>query len=354
MAFDWNQLYFGSTLLQYLHFTFIILAAVVVTKAITWISKNILKTFAAKTETKLDDTIVYVLEAPVILTVFILALHFSRDVLTLSETAGGVFDKVILILWILNAAWYLIRFIEGALIHYFEPLVAKTETDFDDHLLPILKRLVKIAILAIAVIMIVDRLGFNVSTLVAGLGIGGLAFALAAQDLLGNFFGGISILTDKPFKVGDRVKMGTDVDGFVREIGLRSTRIETFGGTMVVMPNRKVVDSILENITNEKERRMVMVLDLEYTTTLKKLDLAKKLIIKSIKQTKDLDHTQYNVAFSEFGQSSLKLTVIYWITKKGLERYWDVRDEFLTAIKAEFEKAKIEFAYPTTTVRIKK
>ncbi len=282
MAFDWSQVYFGNTLLQYAYFFGIIAGAVIVGKLITWISKNVIRAFADKTETKLDDIIAHLFEGPVIFTIFIVAFHFARQALVISEGMAAAFDKLIAILIILNAAWYLIRFLDSLIVYYIQPLAEKTETDLDDHLLPLLKRIVKIVVIAIALVMMVDKLGYNISTLVAGIGIGGLAFALAAQDLLGNFFGGIAIFTDKPFKVGDRVRIGTDVDGFVREIGMRTTRIETFGGTMLVMPNRKVADAVLENITNEKQRRMQMTLGVEYGTSVKKLGEAKRLIIKNI------------------------------------------------------------------------
>ncbi len=354
MAFDWSQVYLGNTLLQYAYFFGIIAGAVIVGKLITWISKNVIRAFADKTETKLDDIIAELFEGPVIFTIFIVTFHFARQVLTLSDTISNGFDKLIAILIILNAAWYLIRFLDSLLVYYIQPLAEKTETDLDDHLLPLLKRIVKIVVIAIALVMMVDRLGYNISTLVAGIGIGGLAFALAAQDLLGNFFGGIAIFSDKPFKIGDRVKIGTDADGFVREIGMRTTRIETFGGTMVILPNRKVADAVLENIATEKQRRMQMTIGVEYGTSVKKLDEAKKLIIKNIKAVEGLDHEAFNVAFNEFADSSLNIKVIYWITKEGMDRYWDVQDELLTGIKADFEKARIEFAFPTQTVYVKK
>jgi len=231
-----------------------------------------------------------------------------------------------------------------------------TKTDLDDNLLPILKRLINIAIIIIASIMVIEKLGYNISTLVAGVGLGGLAFALAAQDLIGNFFGGIAILTDKPFKVGDRVRVGTSVDGFVREIGLRTTRVETRGGTILVVPNRQIVDSILENVTHEKERRMDMMLGLEYGTSEKKLQEAKSIIIKNINKVDGLDHEKHTVTFAAFAASSLDIKVTYWINEKGLDTfdYWDLQDELLMGIKRDFEKAGISFAFPTQTLHIKK
>ncbi len=339
---------------NFLLFAGLIAAAMLAGKLVTWTSKNILKKFAAKTKTKADDLLVSVLEGPIIFTVFIISLYFARGILDLSARWSSLLDKALIILVIVNAAWYLLRFLDGVIEHYLRPLTAKTETELDGHLLPVIRRILSILIVLIAAIILVDRLGFNVSGLVAGLGIGGLAFALAAQDLLGNFFGGLAIITDKPFKVGDRVKIGTDVDGFVREIGLRTTRIETFGGTMIVIPNRKIADTILEDVSTEKKRRRLITLNLEYGTSVQKLELAKKLVIKNIKNVDGLDHDVYSVTFSAFGPSSLDLNVIFWITKKGIDRYWDVHDELFTGIKRDFEKAKIQFAYPTQTVHVRK
>jgi len=349
-----GQTYLGNTLGQYVLFFLILIGAVAAGKLVTWISKTFLKAFASKTKTKLDDTILHVLEGPVLFTIFILALTFGKDVLTLSPTVADVFAKTITILWILNGAWYLVRLLNSALTHYVQPMAKKSETDLDDHMLPLLQRLIKIVIVAIVAIMIIEKLGYDVSTLVAGLGLGGLAFALAAQDLLGNFFGGLAILTDKPFKVGDRLKIGTDVDGFVREIGLRTTRLETLASTMIVVPNRKVVDAILVNVTREKARQIIIDIGVEYGTSVAKLEQAKKLIEKNIKAVKGLDHETFTIAFSSFGDFALNLKVIFWITKEGMDDYFGVQDKLNMGIKKDFEKAKIEMAFPTQTVYVRK
>jgi len=348
-----DQTYLGNTLGQYALFLGILVCAVLAGKLVTWISKGFLKAFASKTKTKLDDMILYVLEGPVLFTIFILALNFSKDTLTLSPAVADVFAKAITVLWVINGAWYLIRLLGSAITHYVRPMTEKTETDLDDQMLPLLQRLVKIVIVVIAAIMVIEKLGYNVSTLVAGVGLGGLAFALAAQDLIGNLFGGIAILTDKPFKVGERIKIN-EVDGFVREIGLRTTRVETFGGTMVVMPNSKVVNSDLENVTAEKQRRMVFTIGVEYDTPVKKLEEGKRLIEKNLKAVKGLNHKEFAIQFVEFAASSLNIRVQYWITPEGMKEYFGVQDKFLFGIKKDFEKAGIEFAFPTQTIHLAK
>ncbi|MBR9693387.1 mechanosensitive ion channel family protein [Candidatus Woesearchaeota archaeon] len=348
-----DTLYLGNDLPDYLLFFATIIGSLVVAKIITWTTKKFVKAFAKKTKTKADDLLVELLEGPVLLSVFIAALHFGQHLLNMSEQAADFYNRGVMILLFINIAWYLVRFINGAIIHYIKPLTKKTETDLDDHLLPLMRKLVNFLIYSIVLIMVIDKLGFNVSSLLAGLGIGGLAFALAAQDLVGNLFGGIAILMDKPFKIGDRIKVG-EVDGYVREIGLRTTRVETFGGTMMVLPNSKVVDSVTENVSAEKERRMVFTIGVEYGTTIAKLEKGKELIVKNIKAVKGLNHKEYNVQFVEFDDSSLNLRIQYWITMAGMDKYFDVQDELNMGIKRDFEKAKIEMAFPTQTVHVKK
>jgi MscS family membrane protein len=352
MAFTVETILLGNTISQYLIFIGILAGAVLAGKLITWLSKNILKRIAAKTKTKADDIIVSLFEGPVLLTVFIVALYFSHNILTLNTTLQSVVEKLILLLVIINATWYLIRFLDSVIVNYLEPLTAKTETALDDHLLPILKRTVNIVIIVIAAIIVIDKLGYNVSSLVAGLGLGGLAFALAAQDLLGNLFGGIAIFTDKPFKIGDTVRTG-DVEGTVKEIGLRTTRIETYGGSVVVLPNRKVADSNLENISQEKARRVVVKLGLDGKPGAKKIEEAKAILRSCAKRTKEL-REECTVSFSGFGESGPTLTFVYWITKQGLDDYWGVQDRLYTAINTEFEKAKINVAFPTQTIYLRK
>ncbi len=345
--------YLGNTIAEYLIFFAVLVGAVLAGKIITWTTKKFIRSFADKTATKADDLIVDLLEGPVLFTVFIVALYFGERLLTMSEGFSDLYGKVVSILFMINIAWYLMRFINGLIRHYVTPLTAKTKTDLDDHMLPIIRKLINFVIIAIVAIMVIDRLGYNVGSLLAGLGLGGLAFALAAQDLVGNLFGGVAILIDKPFKLGERIKIN-EVDGFVREIGLRTTRVETFGGTMVVMPNSKVVNSDLENVTAEKQRRMVFTIGVEYDTPVKKLEEGKRLIEKNLKAVKGLNHKEFAIQFVEFAASSLNIRVQYWITPEGMKEYFGVQDKFLFGIKKDFEKAKISMAFPTQTVHLKK
>ncbi len=190
----------------------------------------------------------------------------------------------------------------------------------------------------------------EITGLIAGLGIGGLAFALAAQDILANMFGGAAVLTDKPFVVGDRI-VAEGQDGIVQKIGLRSTTMETFDGTHIIVPNKKIADSVVENITREKMRRIKFVLGLEYSTSTAKMEKAKIILRDIVKKNKSTDDKSL-IHFVSFGDSSLNIQLIYWIS--NLDMILQAKDEVNFEIKKAFEKAKIEFAFPSQTVYVKK
>ncbi len=345
-----NLTYFGNTLLQYLIFFGITIGSIIIGKLFFFISKTIIRVKAEKTKTQLDDILVNVLEKPLVVLVFILGFSFAVNTLSLGPKGIDFFANTISILWTIDIAWIVITFVDALILNYIQPITAKTKSDLDDALVPLIRKLVKTVLIIIAAIIVIDRFGYNVSSLLAGLGIGGLAFALAAKDMLANLFGGFAIITDKPFKLGDRIKVEGH-DGWVREIGLRTTKVETLDGFLMIVPNSKIADSILENVSKEKARKVKMTIGVEYATSSKKMEQAKK-ILKDIIKKNTLTKDESIVGFSEFADSSLNILTIYWI--KDLNNIITIKDQINTEIKKQFEKAKIEMAFPSRTIYLKK
>jgi MscS family membrane protein len=343
--------YYGNTIGQYLIAIAIVLAGVIAGKIVYWIFGNILKVLTKKTKTNLDDILVEALNNPVVFFIFYVCFNYAYRTLYLSDRAGIVFKNISFILLAINIAWVILNLVDAFIMEYFAKIAAKTKSDLDDQLLPVIRTTVKIVIIVIAAISVLDNMGFDIASLLAGLGIGGLAFALAAQDTLKNFFGGVAVFTDKPFKIGDRIKLDDARDGFVREIGVRSTRLETFDGTYIVVPNALISNTILENISKEKSRRIKMILGLEYDTSDAKMEKAISIIKEIVKKHTDTDDKSV-VTFDSFGDSSLNIQVIYWI--KNMDLIADVKHDINTAIKKRFTKEKINFAFPTRTVYMKK
>jgi MscS family membrane protein len=346
----WFTEIFSNTLRDYVIFFGIIAFGMLIGKTVSWTLQNIIKSFASKTATKIDDVIVEVLEGPFIFAIFVAMLAFAKRFLVLSPAAAMGYGNIISVLSIIMIAWFIIRFLDSVIRHYVTPYAAKTKTDLDDVLIPLLQTFVKVVVISLSAIMILSDFGYNVSGLVAGLGIGGLAVALAAKDILGNIFGGVSVIADKPFKIGDMIKFETR-QGTVRQIGLRTTRIETLDGTQLIVPNAKFTDGIIENITNRNKHRVSLILNLQYDTSLKKINQAKKVLKEIIKKHKGTQD-EATVYFSNFGPHSVDLTLIYFVS--DLKSISQAQDEVNMEIKEAFEKAKIEFAYPTQTVILKK
>ena len=346
-----NMTFFGNTLLQYFIFFGILCAAIILGKIAYYVIKNFVKVFTAKTQTVADDMLIEVAEHPVIFLIFIIGFYIAYKYLTLSAAIELTFFNIVLIMLIINMTWFFVRLIDGIIKFYLIPFSKKTETDLDDALIPILRRLSKIVLIFIAVIIILDKFGYNVASLVAGLGIGGLAVALAAQETLSNVFGGVTIITDKPFSLGDRVRLAGN-DGFVKEIGMRSTKIITLDGSELIIPNSTIAKDIVENVTREKERRIRLTLGIVYQTDMKKLDKAVQILKKIISEQKGVVNNKCDVFFDEFADFSLNLVLVYWVT--DIPQIFDIKSAVNFRIKEEFDKAKIEFAYPTRVVYNKK
>jgi len=313
------------------------------------ISKTFLS-FTQKSKTRLDDLLVESLHGPVVFSILLLGLTIGIKLLELTDSGLVIYNRIIGVGVTIAVAWFIMRIVDAIIRNYIAPLTKKSKSKFDDTLFPIIKSLVDFSIIAITLIVILQNLGIQVTGLIAGLGIGGLAFALAAKDMLGNMFGGAAILADKPFQVGDRVKVDGQ-DGHVKKITLRSTTLKTFGGTTVVMPNSRIADSTLENVSSEKMRRVKIILGLTYSTTSKQLEKAKKIVEKIIKDHTTVDDKVF-VTFSNFNSSSLDIQVIYYI--KDLDNILAIKDEVNMAIKKAFDKEKLDFAFPTQTIHIAK
>lgn len=345
-----NMTFFNNTLLQYVIFCGILAASVILGKIAYYITKNFVKLLTKKTETLLDDMLIEVAEHSVIFLIFIFGFYIAYKTLTLSAETEQTFFNIVLVLFIINLTWFFTRLLDGVIKYFLIPLSKKTGTDLDDAIIPIMQKVGKVVLVFIAAIIILDKFGYNVTSLIAGLGIGGLAVALAAQDTLSNMFGGIMILLDKPFSLGNRIRI-TGNDGHIKEIGIRSTKMTTLDGSELIIPNSTIAKEIIENVAREKSRRIKMTIGVEYSTSTKKLENAIKIIQEIIKKHSHTED-QSNVFFEQFADSSLNLAVIYWI--RNLEKIPETQSEINFEIKRRFEKEKISFAFPSRTIYIKK
>jgi MscS family membrane protein len=341
-----NTTYYGNTVAQWTLALLIILASVIVAKLFYWISTHIIKKLTAKTKTDIDDLIVDMAEEPLVAIFVIISTWYSISTLSFTETVETWIWNVFQFVLIIVIAWMITRMFDSFYKKYLLPMAQKSKSTLDDELLPIVRRGTDAVIWVIAIIIALNNAGYNVNALIAGLGIGGIAFAMAAKDTISNIFGGVTIFTDHPFKVGDRIQID-GFDGTVKEVGIRSTRLETLQGRIVTIPNSKFADNSVENVSLEPTRKIVLNLGLTYDTKPQKMELAMKILKEVVKKNKKVKDDAL-ISFNSFGDFALGILCIYYI-KKG-ENILEAQTEVNMEILKRFNKEKLEFAFPTQTI----
>jgi MscS family membrane protein len=221
---------------------------------------------------------------------------------------------------------------------------------FHDQLVPLVRKSAKISLIVAAVLLTADNLGVEIKTVLAGLSIGGLALGLAAQDTVANLFGAVAIFLDKPFHIGDRVKV-EGVEGTVETIGLRSTRVRNLEGHHVTIPNKTMGNAVIVNIARRPHIKTEMNIGLTYDTTAERVKRATAIldeIFRAHPQTGDLV-----VSFNKFNDSALNIFIAHFWNGTDQKAHFAVMQELNLQIKERFDAEKIEFAFPTQTIHLK-
>lgn len=351
MILEWlSNTYYGNTAENWLISLAIIGGSVIASKLLYWLFANVFKKLTEKTETKLDDLIIDHVEEPVVFAVIIAGIYYGLHRLHFTDSLDNWIAGVYFFLIVFNIAWLINRLIDSLIDEYVVPIVEKTDGDLDDQLLPILRKVIHFIVWSMAIVIGLNNAGYDVGALIAGLGIGGLAFALAAQDTVANVFGGITVFLDKPFTIHDRIQVN-GFDGTVTEVGIRSTRLKTLAGRIVTIPNKVFNGTIIENVSDEPSRKVVQVLGLTYDMDESHVEKAIK-ILKEIHE-QNLQTTEENiVSFSAFGDFSLNITFIYYIKKEA--DIMETQTWMNLEILKRFNAAGLDFAFPSQTIYTKK
>ena len=328
----------------------IILGAVIAGKILYWVFGNIIKKITSKTKTKIDDIIVDMIEEPIVLALTIFGLWYGLHRLDFPVEWNEWMGKVYHILIAVNITWLVARLVDAIIEEYIVPLTEKTESDFDDQIVPIIRKGLKSTIWALGIIVAMNNAGYDVTALIAGLGIGGLALAMAAKDSVSNIFGGLMIFTDKPFKVGDRIKVN-GFDGTITEVGLRTSRMKTLEGRLVTIPNSQFTGNMVENVSAEPTRKVVLNLGLTYDMNAEQMEKGIALL-KEIGANNNDINDEYLVSFNTFGDFSLGLLFIYYIKKDS--DILDTQTAMNLEILKKFGENGLEMAFPTQTIYHKK
>src|SRR3989338_4680524 len=277
LYFQLQQSYFGIPLQNIANFLIVAVVSAIVGKLAVLLFRHHFSILAKKTSNKFDDLILDSFSSPLFYFFMLAGLFIGFQLLELEGFSKSIGTNIFISVFFALLAWLIFNLIEGTVKYYVRPFTEKTDSNLDDQLLPVLVKVSKISVLALFAVIVLVSWGNDVTALIAGLGIVGLAVAFAAQQTIADIFGGISIFTSRPFKVGDFIGVGSNM-GLVEEVGLRYTRLRTVEQRLVTIPNREVAGGAIINYSQVPKRGQDIKIGLTYGTSSKKLSRAMELL----------------------------------------------------------------------------
>ena len=345
----------------------LVLAVILITMVVGKIVQYAINGFADKREKKVGPTGVTstlkALTKPIYVGIFAMGLKLCMSFLHFSDV-DGIPTKIV-------ASWSKIAEIVGAIAvvyalycvvevieYYLGKLVSKTETKLDDMLVPIMRKSIRITIAIIGALYIAQFVvkAETLKSVFLGAGIGGIAIAMAAKDTIANFFGSITIFTDHPFQIDELIRVNGHL-GVVKEVGFRSTRIQTLEGNLITIPNNTMANTDIENVSKRPYIRRTSNLTITYNSGCAKTQKAVEIVKDVLANTPEVNQVASNpprVFFSDFNDWSLNIYMTYWVVPADFWVYNEVNEKVNFELMKRFEAEGIDFAFPTQTIYTKK
>lgn len=343
-----QRTFLDNRVLDYLVFLGSFLAGIIGVRLIKSIIVNRLKAWAKKTSTTIDDFIVRIFEKKLIPILYFGIFYITFNGLLLTDTVIRIVD----VAGIIVLTFFGLRLILALINYSLEAYWVRKEVDAaSQRSLKGLITIVKVIVWGIGITFLLDNLGFKISAVVAGLGIGGIAVALAAQTVLGDLFSYFIIFFDRPFEIGDFIIIDSYM-GSIEYIGIKTTRVRSLGGEQLIFSNSDLTNSRIRNYKRMEKRRVVFSLGVIYQTTTKQLKEIPEIIRAAIEKAGE---TAFDRAhFASYGDFSLNFEAVYYVLSGDYGKYMDIQQAINLTIKEEFDKRGIEFAYPTQSLFIEK
>lgn len=342
--------YWNNSIQDYVYFLAILIGAIIVFRIFKFILVVRLKKIAKKTNTDYDDVFIEVLNKITWLFYLVLSGFIAMQFLVLSES----FERVVNYVFVVVFSWQIIMSLSVVVDFALRKALTKKGAEDegpDMHKIGLFTKLIKVLIWVVGGVLVLSNLGYDVTALIAGLGVGGIAVAIALQNVLEDIFSSFSIYMDKPFRVGDYIVVG-DKMGTVTKIGIKTTRLLSVQGEEVVISNKELTNAHIQNYRKITERRTQFNLGVAYETSNDKLKKIPNIIEKIITST---DKCRFErAAFKEFGDFSLNYDIVFHYKGNDYGEYLKARENINLQIKEQFAKDGIEFAYPTQTLFLKK
>lgn len=345
----WSYSLFGNTVRGYVAFLVSLVVFLIVLKYAQWLVMRSFRHMAERTRTDIDDMLVDVVGSFRPPFYSFLAFYFATRFLSLSDTVSRVFD-IVVVSWIAYQAVIALQIILDYAVR--RKLTTGDEEDADTRAaVRFIRNLVRAALWVVALLLVLSNLGVDITSLVAGLGIGGVAVAFALQNILGDLFSSFVIHFDKPFKIGDFIVAG-EHSGTVEKVGIKTTRIRALQGEEIVISNQELTSARIQNFKKMEKRRVSHGLGVTYDTPAEKMERIPDIIRDIVDPIDGVDFDRAH--FNGFGDSSLDFEVVYHILSSDYGEYMDIRQKINLAILRAFEKEGISFAFPSQTVYLAK
>ena len=333
----------GEPLWKYLASLIYILLAFFVARLVDLVARVWLKKLTAKTETLLDDMLLDLLHGPVRMLTFVIFLDLGLTIFEWSERAKLVLSKALIVIVACSLTYLAVKITTLLLDVWKRRTTREADRKFDDQLFSVIRRSLVAFIIVVSVLVTAQNLGVNITAVITSLSIGGLAVGLAAQDTLGNLFGAVAVFMDKPFRVGDQIKID-GAQGVVEAVGMRSTRVRNAAGQLVTVPNKTMGNAIITNLTDCPNIKTTMDLVLARSLPADKVKRALALL-KEIyggnPMTADL-----SINFNRFVAQGININIVHWWRGADGEKNLAAIQQMNLAVKERFDAEGITFAEP--------
>lgn len=335
---------------QYLAIFLLLILGLVLRRVALYLLKRRITALVELTEREWLARLVEAASAPLATLIMAVVLRIGYPKLGLAEGMVGALEVAVRVLVVVSLVWATYRFVEVLA----DRLAAKAETTdskLDDQLVPLVRRSLKAFVVVAGALFILQNLNVNVGSLLAGLGIGGLAVALAAKDTIANFFGSIMIFVDRPFQIGDWIVVD-GVEGIVEEVGFRSTRIRTFQNSLVTLPNARFTETKIDNFGARQYRRVFVTLNLTYDTTPEQMQAFVEGVRAILQANPSTRKDYYEVHMSGFGAHSLDVMLYFFFEVPSWSDELRERHNVFLEIMRLARELGVAFAFPTRTLHL--
>ncbi len=337
---------------QYAASVVYLILAFYLSRALDWFIQNRLKHWGAKTLTEWDDILVKLADGPVKAITLVFLIHIGLELYDWPSWLEINLSRLSLIVGAVALTFIALRVIDLAIAAWRRQPKQGGDVAFNDQFVLLIGKLLKAVLILITSLTLLGNLGVDITAILGSVSVLGLAFGLAAQDSVANLFGAVAVFVDKPFKVGDRIKVGSDVDGVVEAMGLRATQVRNADGFLITLPNKSVGNNTVINVSARPSIRTVLNYGLTYDTPAHRIDFAANLL-RSIFTAHSLTG-ECQVTFNRFDASALNIEVNHQCLTRDLPTYQAALHGLNLQVKERFDAEKLEFAFPTQTVFLKK